>query len=332
MIAVTGANGLLGSFILRRLIKENIPVIGIKKPASEIPEDSDLKNITWREADVLDREALIEAFNGATTIIHTAALVSFNPYLRKSIFDINETGTRNVVNVCLEQNINELIHISSVAAIGRQKDVSNINENTKWIESDLNTDYAISKYRAELEAWRGQEEGLQVAVINPSIILAPPTGNKSSSQIFHRVLSEKKIYTEAQTNYVDVRDVVELIWQIYSRKIYGERFIANAGSTSFSNLLNQIADRLNKKRPSIRVPKNLLPAIAFFSNVISRIKKTDPLITSQTIRIAKQNFYYSNEKAINKLGIQFKSLEDTLDWCCQSFSGGYTTNKQNMQH
>lgn len=326
MIVVTGANGLLGSHLLRRLSKENVPVVGVRKPDSETNHLQDLTQIEWRDADLLDTESLSEALKGATTVIHTAAQVSFNPRQRNKIFEVNEGGTRNVVNACLHLNINHLIHISSVAAIGRQKGFHHINEESKWVPGDLNTDYAESKYLAELEVWRAHEEGLKVSIVNPSVILAPPDQTKSSAQLFHYVMKEKLFYTEGQLNFVDVRDVVEIIWRMHSEKIYGERFIANGGNTTFQNLFSQIALRLNKRPPSVKMPSSLLSLLAMAEEMRSRITGTEPLITRQSTKLAKEFFYYSNEKALNKFNFQFHSLENTLDWCCNHNSGLYTTN------
>jgi dihydroflavonol-4-reductase len=326
MIVITGANGLLGSHLLRRLSNEKLPVVGVKKPGSKISHLKDLAQIEWRDADLLDTESLTEALKGATTVIHTAAQVSFNPRLKNKIFEVNENGTRNVVNTCLAQKADHLIHISSVAAIGRQKGFNHVNEESRWVPGELNTDYAESKYLAELEVWRAHEEGLNISIINPSVILAPPGQTKSSAQLFHYVMQEKLFYTEGQLNFVDVRDVVEMIWQMHSKKIYGERFIANGGHTTVKNLFSQIAQRLNKRAPSIKIPAPLLAALAMAEEMRSRITGTEPLITRQSTKLAREFFYYSNEKALKKFNFKFHSLENTLDWCCKQYSGAYTTN------
>jgi len=326
MIAITGANGLLGSHLLRKFSSEKIPVVAIKKPGSTTTHLSDLTSVEWRDADVLDTESLVKVLQGTTTLIHTAAQVSFNPRARNKIFEVNEGGTRNVVNTCLALEINHLIHISSVAAIGRQKGFQHINEESKWISGDLNTDYAESKYLAELEVWRGHEEGLNVSIVNPSVILAPPTQTKSSAQLFHYVMNEKLFYTDGQLNFVDVRDVVAMIWKMYNEKIYGERFIANGGHTTFKNLFAQIAQRLNKKPPSIKIPSSLLAMLATIEEMRCRVTGKEPLITRQSTKLAKEFFYYSNEKAQRKFNFQFHSLENTLDWCCKDYPDAYTTN------
>lgn len=327
MIAVTGANGLLGSHILRKLIAENVSVIALKKPGSDLQLVNDLSGVEWREADVTDAENLLLALKDATTVIHVAGLVSFNPRMREKLFSVNETGTRNVVNACLINNIKQVIHISSVAAIGRQKGFPHIDENSKWQQSDLNSDYAESKYLAELEMWRGKEEGLQVAIVNPSIILAPSVTDRSSAKFFQFAQQEKLFYADAMINYVDVRDVVDCIWKIYTTQTFGDRFILNGGSVSFIELISQIATRFKKKSPSIRLPENLISILATLEDWRSRITGSEPLITRESAKVAKEKFYYSSAKAIEKFNINFKSLENTLDWCCSYYLSGYSNNK-----
>ena len=186
MIAVTGANGLLGSFIIRKLIETQQPFIAIKRERSDTSLLKDVSShIQWRDANVEDPVSLEEAFRDVKQVIHAAAIVSFNPAKAKRIYDVNVLGTRNVVNACLHHNINKLIHISSVGALGRQKGQKLIDEKNKWTESSVNSAYAESKYLAELEVFRAQEEGLKSVILNPSVILAPGDWSRSSAQLLN---------------------------------------------------------------------------------------------------------------------------------------------------
>lgn len=119
MIAVTGATGLLGSAIVQQLMARGHTVVGITRKI--IPDNEAQKSIIWREADVTDPVSLHEALQDATGVIHAAALVSFNPRHRNRLMQINVTGTRNIVNACLNLGIKRMVYISSVAALGRQK-------------------------------------------------------------------------------------------------------------------------------------------------------------------------------------------------------------------
>jgi nucleoside-diphosphate-sugar epimerase len=327
MIAITGANGLLGSYLLRKLVSEQVPVIALRRKDSDLSQIKDLSEVTWREVDILNPVSLQEAFKDITTVIHTAAHVSFNPRLIKKIMDVNVAGTQNVVNACLSMRIPRLIHISSVAALGRKKGMIEIDETARWIESDLNTDYAKSKYLAEVEVWRGAEEGLSVSVINPSVILAPTDWSKSSAQLFQYVWKEKRFYSDTKINYVDVRDVVEIVWQVYSKNISGEKFIANAGSIPIKILFDKIASRFQKKSPSIRINPRILGTAAILEELRSRLVGSEPLITRQSAKVTKESFYFQNHKAIKQLAVSFRNLDETLDWCCQHYVQAYTTNK-----
>lgn len=327
MIAITGANGLLGSYLLRKLVAEGAPIIALRRRDSDVSHLKDLNEITWREVDILNPVSLQEAFHGVTTVIHTAAFVSFNPRLLKKIMEVNVEGTQNVVNACLSLRIPRLIHISSVAALGRKKGLIEINETSRWIEGDLNTDYAKSKYLSELEVWRAAEEGLSVSVVNPSVILAPTDWAKSSAQLFQYVWKEKRFYSDTKINYVDVRDVVEIVWQLYTRNISGEKFIANAGSVPIKLLFDQIASRFKKRSPSIRINPVMLNTVALFEEFRSLLMGSEPLISRQSAKVTKESFYFQNDKAINQLDISFRNLDDTLDWCCNHYLEAYTTNK-----
>ena len=329
MIAVTGANGLLGSALIAQLAAEAIDCVALKRADSKVENPTaGASKINYRDIDILDGASLIDGFKDATTVIHTAALVSFNPRKAKEIFTVNVEGTRNVVDACLAMNIPRLIHVSSVAALGREKGNQTIDENSKWVEGNMNTDYAKSKYQAELEVYRGQEEGLQIAIVNPSVILAQAPWGRSSAALFNYVWNENKFYAPGTLNYVDVRDVVELIMRLYKKNITGQRYISNAGSVSSQTLFAEIAQRFERKAPSILATPFLTSVATLAEFVRSTLTGTEPLVTKQTAKIASEAFYYSNQKAINELDMNFRSLAETLDWCCPYYLANISTNKQ----
>jgi dihydroflavonol-4-reductase len=320
MIAVTGANGLLGSFIVRQLIAEERPFVALKRSHSDVSLLADVADkVQWRDADVLDIFSLQDALEGVTQVIHTAAIVSFSARRAKEVMDINVNGTRNVVDACLDAGITRLVHISSVAALGRQKGQTFIDENHKWVESPLNSTYAKSKYLAELEVARGQEEGLSTAIINPSVILAPANWSKSSAQLFKYVWDQKPFYMDAYMNYVDVRDVAAVAVQLLDYSVNGQRFIVSGGKISFYDFFQKVARFFNKKPPSIRPPKKLLMVVAGLESLRTWFTKKEPLITSETVRLAGTEFLYNNKKVRMELDFEFQPIDTSLHWCCQYY-------------
>lgn len=328
MIAITGASGLLGSFITSHFISEGEQVIALRRKESNSSFVQSLPDkIQWREADVLDINSLNESFKDVDTVIHAAALVSFNPRKAKQIFDTNVMGTKNVVDACLVSGVKKLIQISSVAALGRQKGKTLIDETSTWTDNALHSDYAISKYQAELEVYRGYEEGLKVSLVNPSVILAPGDWNRSSSQLFKYIWSEKPFYTDGVMNYVDVRDVASMVYALHTSDFSGERFIASANHSSYKNIFDEIAKRFHKRSPFIKVNPSLTGMVAGLEAIRCYLTNQEPIITKHTARMAREPFYYHNQKAKEKLKINFRTLDETLDYCCPFYGQKITTNK-----
>lgn len=320
MVAVTGANGLLGSYIVRKLLEEKTPFVALKRKDSDTSLLADVASgIQWRDADIMDPVSLEEGLQGVTRVIHTAAIVSFNPGRAREVMDINVQGTRHIVNACLEKKIERLVHISSVAALGRQKGQTFLDENNKWIGNPLNSTYAESKYLAELEVARGQEEGLSTVIINPSVILAPADWTKSSAQLFRYVWDQKPFYMDGYMNYVDVRDVADIAFQFLHASVEGERFIASAGKITFYDFFSKVARFFNKKAPAIKPPHFLLYLVARLEGVRTWFTKAEPLITRETVRLAGAEFLYNNQKVRKELDFEFQPIDKTLHWCCQYY-------------
>jgi dihydroflavonol-4-reductase len=320
MIAVTGANGLLGSYIVRRLIDEKQQFVALKRANSDTSLLQDkIANIIWREADILDPVSLETAFKGVTKVIHTAAMVSFNPRLKNQIYNVNVLGTRNTVNACLYNGVNKLIHISSVAALGRLKEQISIDEENKWTDNSLNSTYAQTKYLAELEVFRATEEGLNSVIVNPSVILAAADWSKSSAKLFKYVWDERPFYIDNQLNYVDVRDVADVVCKMLAIDRSGERFVLNGGSVDLMEFLSKTADRFDKRAPAVKLNPTLLRLVAFVESCRSWIAGNEPLITSETARLVNTRFLYKNDKVKRELNFEFTTFDKTLDWCCQYY-------------
>lgn len=328
MIAITGANGLLGSFIVRKLIHEKKTFVALKREGSDTTLLNDVaEKIQWREADVLDPLLLNEALEGCTHVIHAAAIVSFNPHRANEVLEINAHGTRNVVDACLQQNIKRLVHISSVSALGRQKGQTIIQEDNKWIDNPMNSVYANSKYRAELEVFRGQEEGLETVILNPSVILAPADWNRSSAKLFKYTWKQKPFYIDAFLNYVDVRDVASCVYEFLQADHQAQRFILNAGNISFKNFFKKVADHFDVKPPQVKLSKNILAMVAKAETFRCWFTGTEPVITRETAQLAETHFFYDNKKIKKILNFEFQTIDNTLEWCCNYYNKKFDSKK-----
>ncbi len=320
MIGVTGANGLLGSFIVRKLITENAPFVAFRRKAADTSLLDDVASqITWRELDVSDPVSIEEAFPDITSVIHAAGMVSFDARQTNQIAAINTTGTRHVVNACLANGIRRFVYISSVGALGRIKGQTTVDEENKWLENAPHTPYATSKHHAELEVFRAQEEGLSTIILNPSVILAPANWNKSSARLFHYVWQQRPFYIDGSLNYVDVRDVADATWLLHNSGMENERFIVNAGAVSFKAFFEAVAARLGTKPPMVKLNRKFLKIVAGIEGLRAGISRSEPVITPETARLAGSHFHYQNHKIKKSLEFEFRTLDDTLDWCCHYY-------------
>lgn len=322
MILVTGGTGFLGSYIIKLLVEKGYRVRAIRR-SSKLPtwmDESVFKNVEWVEGDVLDVVALEEAMEGVEAVIHSAAVVSFLKKERKTMYQVNIDGTANVVNLMLEKNINRLVYISSVAALGRTAGGGHVNEERKWEESKINTHYSITKHKAEMEVWRGISEGLNAVILNPSTILGFGDWTTGSCAIFKNIQKGISWFTPGINGFVDVEDVAKATMQILESEITEQRFIVNGHTWPFKKLQETIAENFGKKKPT-RAANPFLLGIAWrIEKIKSLLTGHKPLLTKESAKVACSQTWFENEKLLNALpGFTYRPLEETIKKACDQY-------------
>jgi dihydroflavonol-4-reductase len=322
---VTGANGLIGSHIIRRYLNAGRKVAALRRADSDLSLINDIKDrITWLEGDILDIPALEEAVQsvlglGTVDVIHVAAMISYSPKDRDRMDKVNVEGTANVVNICQAKGVRKLGYVSSVAAVGRptvKGDGDNapivIDEEQRWEESPNNSFYGQTKYRAELEVWRGIAEGLDAVMVNPSLVLGEGDWTRSSTQLFKYAFDEKPFYPAGIVNLVDVRDVAEVVFQLMQSDVTAQRFILSATSLSYKEFLDKLADALGKKRPGFRVSPKLTQLLWPIEAIRSWLTGKAPLITRETARSASGSYQYDGHKIEKMLPFRYRDIDETI--------------------
>lgn len=313
-ILMTGITGLLGNYLAREFIHIG-ELHGLKRKGSKTALLGKLADsIVWHEGDINDYQSLEENFQGMDLIVHAAGLVSYDPRDKNRLIKVNAEGTTNVVNIMLQMGLKKLLYISSVAALGRSPGIAMIDENNKWVASPLNTHYAISKYLGELEVWRGAQEGLQVMIFNPSILLGRISDQRSSTEIYNYVLQENRYYPMGDVNYLDVRDAARMVLQLYQKNLWNERFILNKESISYQSFFEKLARVFKKKAPQTPVSDSMLEwALLWMKFKRTFTKKKIPL-NKQTAQLSQQKITFDNRKSTSLLDFKYTSLESTLTW------------------
>jgi dihydroflavonol-4-reductase len=327
MILVTGSTGLLGSRLLFDLTSQGHVVKAMRRKSSRMgcidyyfaTRPDLMQKIEWCEGDVNDYYSIDAAMSGVEYVYHCAGKVSFQPGDRNIIDRVNVDGTANVVNLCLDKGIKKFCHVSSVAALGRTELSNVIDENAVWKTSPENSIYAISKYGAEREVWRGVAEGLNAVIVNPGLILGPGNWKTDSTMIFGEMWKGLKFYTAGVNGLVDVSDVSKVMIQLMNSNIVNERYVLVSESKPLRDVFDRIADNFGKKRPSIYAGPLLTELAWRFEFVKSLFTGSKPVITRETAISARGKNYYSSEKIKKAIGMNFMEISKSIDLASAAF-------------
>lgn len=327
MIVVTGASGFLGQHLVTRLSKDRIPIRAIYHRTLPSEELLQLPHVTWQQADLLDVEEVTTLLTNATQVYHCAAIVSFDKNDKQQLLQVNIDSTANVVNAALEANIQKLVYVSSVAALGRTNTTKIVTEDTEWEESPNQTTYSKSKYYAELEVWRGIAEGLNAAILNPGIILGEGDWEKGSAKLIKTVDNEFPFYTNGVNGWVDVKDVVELLVLLMKSTIQGERFICCEGNHTYKDIFTMMATALNKKPPHLYAGKLLTALVWRWSVLKSWITQQQSTITKETASTAHKKVYYDNQKILKAFPeFSYQSIQTTISRMAAAYQNQKKSN------
>jgi nucleoside-diphosphate-sugar epimerase len=329
MNLITGATGIVGSQLVLDLLRKGEPVRSIKRNSSNTEaleylfkfEKSEnlLNQIEWVECDINHTGILMECLKDVKRVFHCAAYVSFDPRDNALMEKTNVEGTRNLVNCCLESNIAELVYVSSTAAIGKQKKGLVIHEKLNWDSGENNSFYSYTKYMSELEVWRAQEEGMNVVVVNPAVIIGPGEWGKSSTNVFASIYKGLLFYSGGSNAFVDVRDVTKAMIALSEQQIFNQRFLLFSENLSFKHFLSSVAVALKKSPPkfkSSRFMASIAWRVSWFVSLITQIR---PLITKHTARAAVAKQVYSNESIIASLNFEFIPVETAIKRTAEMF-------------
>lgn len=323
MIFVTGGTGLVGSHILLKLSQQGSRFRALKRESSSLNICKKVfkyynaielyEKINWVEGDIIDIGSLEEAMQGCNMVLHCAAMVSFYPYDVDIMRKVNIEGTANVMNVALDSGIKRIGYVSSIAALGTNQNDLTINESCDFKLTKQVSNYAITKYLAEQEVWRASAEGIDVVVINPSVILGAGNWQTGSSQIFEKIYSGLKFYSTGSTGYVDVIDVAEILVKLLFSSAKNERYIVNGINLKYQDCFNKIAEVMRKPKATIKVTSFLKEFAWRIETVKSFLTGKKPLITKETANSAMSKKAYDSTKIKEFLSYEFTDFNTTIN-------------------
>jgi len=330
MILVTGGTGLLGSHLLLELVREHQEVVALKRPSSDLGEvrkvfgyytrevDELFRLIDWVDMDLEDEHSLRRVMPDIDQVYHCAARVSFQPKDARSMIAFNEASTRAVVNAGLSAGVERFMYVSSSSTIGKPAEGEAAVESLIYSAGKNSTAYSMSKFRGEMEVWRGIEEGLNAVIVNPVIILGPGFWDRGSSALFSNVARGLNFASPGLNGFVGVWDVVDVMVRLMDTRITGERYILSAGDLRFADLLEMMAASLGRPRElkvtspgTLRWLARLDAARGFFTG-----RRT---LTSEQARAAFSRNRFSSAKIEKELGFEFTPLPRVVERVCKIY-------------
>lgn len=325
MILVTGGTGLVGTHLLFHLLNENKQIRAIYRNEKKFEnvkhifnyysKDADtlFNKIEWVEADLNNIPQLTEAFKDITHVYHCAAFVSFEPDKFDVLKKTNIKGTANVVNFCISNKVKKLCYVSSIAALGSSLKNEIITEETEWNKEIDNSVYAITKYGAELEVWRGTQEGLDAIIVNPGVIIGPGIWRYGSGSLIKMIYNGLKYYTTGSTGYVDVNDVVKAMIQLVKSDYKNERYILVSENLSFKDFFTKTARYLGVKPPQKEAKTWLLNIAWRLDWLKHKLTGKRRVLSKQTAKSALTETNYSNKKIKEAIGFEFLPIDKSIE-------------------
>ncbi|WP_190810012.1 SDR family NAD(P)-dependent oxidoreductase [Flagellimonas sp. S3867] len=330
MILVTGGTGLIGSHLLFHLVKNGKNVKASYRNKNSIDKVLEIfgyysdqaatlfQKISWVKADISDISSLMPLFEGVDYVYHCAALISFSPKDYQVLVKTNIEGTANMVNLCLEHSIKKLCYVSSIAAIGPSTKGQITNEENEWNDTNVSV-YGLTKHEAELEVWRGSQEGLPVVMVNPGVVLGPGFWHSGSGTFFKYVSKEKKSYFPGGTGFVSINDVTNAMISLMQSDVEKEQFILVSENLSYREFFQKIAAKLNVKAPIKPIPFWLLEILWRMDWLRSNLRGKRRKLTKNVMKGLYHQETYSSTKIKNTIDFKFENLDDMIEFCCEKF-------------
>lgn len=332
MILVTGATGLVGTYLLAELLsnsKEPIRALYRNDEKREQTRTVFLKYITnntaafnrvdWFACDINDISTLEKAFEGVTEVYHVAGCVSFQSSALELLKKVNREGTANMVNLSLSFGVTKFCYVSSIATLNKAPKQEICTEDSHWDPELKNSIYAISKYGGEMEVWRAMEEGLNTVIVNPGVILGSGYWNKGSGRLFSGMKNGSPFYFEGGTGYIDVRDVVKIMYLLMKRNQFKERFILISENWTFKQCIHHVTHILRKKEPSIKSPNWGLQFISFVESLVASISNYTPKFSKEILLGLFEIDQYCNAKIKETLDFEFIPIADSIKYHGENF-------------
>jgi dihydroflavonol-4-reductase len=328
---ITGATGLVGSAVARKLVAEGFPVRALAR--SNSPrfhlEGLDLEFVA---GDIRDAESIRRAMAGVRYVFHVAADYRLWARDPSEIFAANVEGTRIVMEEAKRAGVERIVYTSSVATLGLRADGSPADETVPLSVEQGIGPYKRSKIAAErlVEAMVAND-ALPAVIVNPSTPIGPrdvkptPTGRIIVETARGRVPG----FLDTGLNLVHVDDVAEGHLAALKRGVIGERYILGGENVLLADMLAEISHMVGRRPPRLRLPHAVVIPVAYVAEATAWLTGRDPFTTRDGIRMAEHHMFFTAAKAERDLGFRARPYREALADAVQWFAAtGYLDKKR----
>jgi dihydroflavonol-4-reductase len=270
--------------------------------------------------DILDPESLPAALEGVDYVFHAAAQSDYwrspEPVLRSAI-----QGTRNVLSAAHQAGVRRSVLTSSVAALGvPQADELLTEAHSYQLPPDYFV-YGYAKRQSELEALEIARLGLELVIVNPSVVLGPGDINQiSGSLVVESARGLAFIYTNGGVNMIHIDDVAAGHLAALRRGQSGQQYILGGENVSHKEVFGTIAGITGARPPWLKIPDAAIPALARIIDFANRMVRM-PLNGGQ-LRMSRHKLFCDTSKAAEQLGFRAtrsfqQAAQEAYDWYCE---------------
>jgi len=313
MNLVTGATGHIGNVLVRELLSRGKDVRALILPGEDRSPLEGL-DVDIIEADVLDSQALFNAYQGVEDVYHLAGIISIMPGNEPLLKLVNILGTRNIIQAARMTGIRRLVYTSSIHAIRRAPHGVTIDETIPFDPENAISAYDYSKAQASLDVLQAAHTGLDAVIACPTGVIGPYDFRKSEiGQIILACVQHKpQVYIDGAYDFVDVRDVAKGLIAANERGRRGETYILSGEQITVRRLLETVWSAIGARLPTLRIPLHLARFFTIFTPMYYRLLKLKPRLTKYSIETLLSNSVISHAKAQTELGYQPRPIRETI--------------------
>jgi len=324
---VTGANGLLGSNLVRELIKRNHDVRVLVRKNSDLRTLAGM-NIEFIIGGLTEGTDLVKACRGCDFVIHAAGKIAGNQTRFSDFAEINIQGTQNIVKAAEKAGVKRLVHVSSCCVFSGGSLEEPGTELSEFTGFRFNSGYINSKYLAQQWVLSEVEKtGFPVVIVNPTIMLGPYDVRPTSGEAILRVLRQYyHLCPVGGKNFIDVRDAAKATCNALTMGIPGECYLLAGENLSFAAFSDKVNRIFGRNGIPILVPGLLLKGAGWLGDAYKAITHQEIAFNSVNASQLAYESYFSGSKAARVLGLHQRpvddAIRDAIDWF---LANGYLT-------